>query len=239
MVYIIYETVQSTYDAVIVVFCAIYWVLLIPVDTSIPVFNIIPSFVKVDEFTNCVPFHRKISPLLIDVILVSISKLWVKFVLAHFEHVLYINAWLVAGDEIEQSVLASNVDDTDSYIIYTSGNSLYYPVIQALKYFDDNLTAAIASGGTYITSPTYGYNSLANPCTNCRINIDYGFTFASYAFNLTMSGAPFGNWYNIWLYGSNNASDFNDVTDIIRQVLYYIHLLIQGALGRRPWPIFY
>ena len=29
-----------------------------------------------------------------------------------------------------------------------------------------------------------------------------------------MSGAPFGNWYNIWLYGSNNASDFNDVTDI-------------------------
>ena len=35
-----------------------------------------------------------------------------------------------------------------------------------------------------------------------------------YAFNLTMTGGTFGNWYNIWLYGSNNASDFNDITDI-------------------------
>ena len=65
----------------------------------------------VDEFTNCVPFHRKISPLLIDVILVSVNKLWGKFVLAHFELELYTNAWLVAGDEIEQSVSAANVDD--------------------------------------------------------------------------------------------------------------------------------
>ena len=73
------------------------------------------------------------------------------------------------------SITTSYVDGTDSYIIYTTGNSLYYPTIQALKFFDCNLTAAVASGGTYITSPTYGYNSLANPCTNCRINIDYGF----------------------------------------------------------------
>ena len=36
----------------------------------------------------------------------------------------------------------------------------------------------------------------------------------SYAFNLTMTVGTFGNWYNIWLYGSNNASDFNDITDI-------------------------
>ena len=77
--------------------------------------------------------------------------------------------------------------------MYTSGNRLYYPVIQALKYFDCNLTASIASGGTYITSPTFGYNSLNNPCTNCRINIDYGFSFVPYAFNLTMGGAPLGN----------------------------------------------
>ena len=90
------------------------------------------------------------------------------------------------------------VDGTDSYIIYTTGNSLYYPTIQSLKFFDCNLTAAIASG-TYITSPTYGYNSLANPCTNCRINIDYGFSFVPYALNLTMGGSPLGNWYNIWL----------------------------------------
>ena len=31
---------------------------------------------------------------------------------------------------------------------------------------------------------------------------------------LTMGGSPFGNWYNIWLYGSNSAPDFNDVSDI-------------------------
>ena len=97
---------------------------------------------------------------------------------------------------------------------YTTGNRLYYPIIQSLKFFDCNLTAAISSGGTYITSPTYGYNSLDNPCTNCRINIDYGFSFVPYAFNLTMGGAPFGNWYNIWLYDSNSATDFNDVSDI-------------------------
>ena len=108
----------------------------------------------------------------------------------------------------------SYVDGTDSYIIYTTGNSLYYPIIQSLKFFDCNLTAVIESGGTYITSPTYGYNSLANPCTNCRINIDYGFSFVPFAFNLTMRGSPFGNWYNIWLDGSNSATDFNYVSDI-------------------------
>ena len=43
-------------------------------------------------------------------------------------------------------------DGADSYIIYTTGNSLYYPTIQSLKFYDCNLTAAIASGGTYITS---------------------------------------------------------------------------------------
>ena len=37
----------------------------------------------------------------------------------------------------------SYVDGTDSYIMYTTGNRLYYPVIQALKFFDCNLTAAI------------------------------------------------------------------------------------------------
>ena len=50
-----------------------------------------------------IAFHRKISPLLIDIILVSVNKLWVKFVLDHFKLELYIIAWLVAGDEIEQS----------------------------------------------------------------------------------------------------------------------------------------
>ena len=52
------------------------------------------------------------------------------------------------------TITTSYVDGTDSYIIYTTGNSLYYPIIQSLKFFDCNLTAAIASGGTYITSPT-------------------------------------------------------------------------------------
>ena len=47
------------------------------------------------------------------------------------------------------------VDGTDSYIIYTSDNSLYYPVMQSLKFFDCNLTAAIASGGTYILHPRH------------------------------------------------------------------------------------
>ena len=56
------------------------------------------------------------------------------------------------------SITTSYVDGSNSYIIYTTGNSLYYPTIQALKFFDCNLTADIASGGTYITSPTYGYN---------------------------------------------------------------------------------
>ena len=48
-------------------------------------------------------------------------------------------------------ITRSYVDGTDSYITYTTGNSLYYPTIQSLKFFDCNLTAAIASGGTYIT----------------------------------------------------------------------------------------
>ena len=34
-----------------------------------------------------------------------------KFGLDHFELELYISAWLVAGDEIEQSVSAANADD--------------------------------------------------------------------------------------------------------------------------------
>ena len=44
-------------------------------------------------------------------ILVSVNKLWVKYVLAHFELEIYTNAWLVAGDEIEQSVSADYLDD--------------------------------------------------------------------------------------------------------------------------------
>ena len=51
------------------------------------------------------------SPLLINIILVSVNKLWVKLVLLHFELELYINAWLVKGGEIEQSASAANVDD--------------------------------------------------------------------------------------------------------------------------------
>ena len=35
-----------------------------------------------------------------------------------------------------------------------------------------------------------------------------------YALNLTMGGQPLGNWYNIWLYGSNSATDFNDISDL-------------------------
>ena len=68
------------------------------------------------------------------------------------------------------TITTSYVDGAGSYILYTTGNSLYYPTNQSLRFFDCNLTAAIATGGTYITSPTYGYNSLSNPCTNCRIN---------------------------------------------------------------------
>ena len=113
-----YESVPSTYDVVIDVFCVIDWVLVIPVDTTIPVFNIV-SFVKVDEFTNCVPFHRKISPFAIDVIEVSVNKLWVKFVFCHLEEELYINPWFSAGDEIERSVSAANVDDPLDKVVLT------------------------------------------------------------------------------------------------------------------------
>ena len=106
----------------------------------------------------------------------------------------FLNAGIVVSTGITKTqtvtqnttITTSYVNGTDSYIIYTTGNGLYYPVIQALKYFDCNLTASIASGGTYITSTTFGYNSLANPCTNARINIDYGFSFVPYALNLTV-----------------------------------------------------
>ena len=85
VVYMIYEYVPSTYDVVKGVFCVTYWGLVIPVDTTILVlvFNIVSSFVSVDEFTNCVTFHRKISPLVIDVIFVSVKRLWAKLVLTH------------------------------------------------------------------------------------------------------------------------------------------------------------
>ena len=53
--------------------------------------------------------------------------------------------------------------------------------MQSLKKIDCNLTASIASGGTSIISPTSGCNTLANPCTNARINTDYGFSFVPYA----------------------------------------------------------
>ena len=35
-----------------------------------------------------------------------------------------------------------------------------------------------------------------------------------YGFSLTMTGGTFVNWYNIWLYGSNSVTDFNDVSNI-------------------------
>ena len=73
----------STYHVVNAVFCVTDWVLVFHVDTTIPVFKMVSSFVKVDDFTNCVPVHRKISPLVIDVIFVSVKKLWAKLVLAH------------------------------------------------------------------------------------------------------------------------------------------------------------
>ena len=38
--------------------------------------------------------------------------------------------------------------------------------------------------------------------------------FVPYSFNLTMTCGTFSNWYNTWLYGSNSATDFNDVSDI-------------------------
>ena len=44
-------------------------------------------------------------------ILVSVNKLWVKFVFCHFEEELYINPWFSAGDEIDTSVSAAKVDD--------------------------------------------------------------------------------------------------------------------------------
>ena len=69
----------------------------------------VSSEVKLEEFVNCIPFHLNISPDAIDEIDLSLNKLWDKFVLAHFELELYINAWFVAGDVIEQSVSAANV----------------------------------------------------------------------------------------------------------------------------------
>ena len=74
----------STYVVVKGVFRVTDWVLVIPVDTKIPVFKVVSSFANVVEFTNCVLFHRNISPTAIDEIDVSVNKLWVKFVLAHF-----------------------------------------------------------------------------------------------------------------------------------------------------------
>ena len=75
----------------------------------------------------------------------------------------------------------------------------------------------------------------------CRINIDYGFSFVPYALNLTMGGPPMGNWCNIWLYGSNSATDFNVVSDINvsgNMILLYMHSLIL-VIGRRVWVISY
>ena len=60
------------------------------------------------------------------------------------------------------TITTSYVDGTDSYILYTTGDSLHYPTILSLKFYDCNITTARASGGTYITSSTYGYTPLAN-----------------------------------------------------------------------------
>ena len=100
------------------------WFLAIPV-VNCKLLIFVSSPVKLFEFTKFVPFHLKISPLLIDVITVSVNKLWVKFVLAHFELELYINAWFVAGDEIEQSVSAANVDVPEDIVSLTQFVPLY------------------------------------------------------------------------------------------------------------------
>ena len=67
-----------------------------------------------------------------------------------------------------------------------------------------------------------------------------GLSFVPYALNLTMGGPPMGNWYNIWLYGSNSATDFNDVSDINvsgNMILLYTFLI--PVIGHRAWVIFY
>ena len=87
---IVCEFAPSTYDVVRVVFCVTNWVSVIPVETTIHVFKGVSFFVDVVEFTNCVPFHRNISHTAIDEIDETVSKLWVKFVLAHFKFKLYI-----------------------------------------------------------------------------------------------------------------------------------------------------
>ena len=75
LVYIICESVPSTYDVVKGVFYVTDSVLVIPVDATIPVFKVVSLFVNVVEFTNCVPFHRNISPTAIDEIDVSVNEL--------------------------------------------------------------------------------------------------------------------------------------------------------------------
>ena len=94
------------------------WFFVMPV-VNCKLLIFVSSPVRLFEFTNCVPFHLKISPLLIDDITVSVNKLCVKFVLAHFELELYINACFVAGEDIEQSVSAANVDVPEETVALT------------------------------------------------------------------------------------------------------------------------
>ena len=61
-----------------------------------------------------------------------------------------------------------------------------------------------------------------------------------YALNLTMGGSPLGNWYNIWLYGSNSATDFNNVSKInVSGNVILLYTLLIREVGLRVWVLSY
>ena len=51
---------------------------------------------------------------------------------------------------------------------------------------------------------------------------------------------PFGNWYNIWLYGSNSATDFNDVSNInVSGNMILLYTFTYSGSWSRAWVIPY
>ena len=114
VVYIIYEYVPSIYYVLIVVFCETECVLVIPVDTTIPVYEIVSSFVKSATLTHfeLLEFHRKISPLLIDETEQSVSPANADdpppvetVALTHFELLeFHCNIWLFVKLDIDASL---------------------------------------------------------------------------------------------------------------------------------------